>query len=276
MFGSIHYQTGFYVAAQHDYQEALNIARTIGWRLAEAFILGNLGNNYFDMGDYPQSEHYHLQALAICRETGNRLREAMSLDTLGLVYYAFGRGEEAQAHYQQALAIQRDMGARRDEAYTLHHLGLALENIKDYEQAHQIFTAARRIRQELDQTALTMDDLAGSARVAAAMGKGEVARAYVEEILTWLADHSPDGIEFPVLVYLSCYQVLAATSAGPEDIRRAREVLEAGYRLLQQRAGQIQDEVIRRQFLEQVPFNRALLEAWEAHGCLRGQEAVEI
>jgi len=275
MFGSIHYQTGQYIAAQQDYEEALAVARTIGWRLAEAFLLGNLGNNYFDMGDYLQSEHYHLQALAICRETGNRLREAMSLDTLGLVYYAFERGEEAQAHYQQALAIQRDMGARRDEAYTLHHLGLALENVKDYEQAHQIFTQARRIRQELEQIALTMDDLAGSMRVAAAMGKGEVARAYVEEILTWLADHSPDGIEFPVLVYLSCYQVLAATSAGPEDIQRARAVLEAGHALLQQRAGQIQDEVIRRQFLEQVPFNRALLEAWEAQRCLQGQAAVE-
>ncbi len=263
MFGSIHYQTGHYTAAQHDYEEALNTARIIGWRLAEAFLLGNLGNNYFDIGDYSQAEQVHLQALSICRETGNQLREAMSLDTLGLIYNMLEDDLKAQTYYEQALTIQRELGARRDEAYTLHHLGLALESAGNFVEARRMFTTALGIRRELAQTVLTMDDLAALARIALALGDQEMARAYIEETFAWLIENSPDGIEFPARVYLTCYQVLEATGNGLQEGQRARIALESGYRLLQQRAGQIQDEAIRCQFLERVPYNRALLTTWK-------------
>lgn len=62
-----------------------------------------------------------------------------------------------------------------------------------------------------------MDDLAGLARVTLAQGDVTEAKVRVEEILAWLTANSLAGIEFPVLVYLSCYQVLLVASAEPED-----------------------------------------------------------
>lgn len=261
MFGSIYAASGKYIAAQEAYQEALTTARVIGWQLAEAFLLVNLGNNYFDMGDYPQAELHHQTALKICREIGNLLREAISLDTLSLIAYVLGDNQQALAYGEAALQIQRQIGDRRSEGYTLNHLGLIWEALENPNEANSAFYQALQIRRELGQAKLTLDDLAGLARVALASGNVEEARARAEEILTQLSEGSPAGIEFPVLVYLSGYQVLAASA---EDSQRARDVLEAGYTLLQQRAGQIQDKTIRNQFLQNVPFNRALLEAWEA------------
>lgn len=264
MFGSIYSLAGRYVVAQKSYEQALATARTIGWRMAEAFLLSNLGHNFFEMGDYEQAEQHHRTALAICREIGNLLREAISLDTLSLIAHVFGENEQALAQGQVALNIQQQLGNRRSEGYVRTHLGLALEELGRYEETFEAFQQALQLRRELGQEAAAIDDLAGLARVALALGKRESAHAYVEEILAWLAANSPDGIEFPVLVYLSCYQVLTTISAGPDDDQHARDVLETGYALLQQRAGQIQDEAIRRQFLENVPFNRVLREAWEA------------
>jgi len=263
MFGIIYATSGRYMAAQVAYQEALTTARVIGWQIAEAAVLGSLGNNYFDMGDYAQAQQQHQAALTIFREIGNRLREALSLDTLSLTAYVLGGDEQALAYGEMALQIQRQIGDRRSEGYVLNHLGLIWERLGNYVEATTTFQKALQRRKELEQNALAMDDLAGLARVALAIDEAKSAQAYAEEILAWLAENSPDGIEFPVLVYLSCYRVLEAASTRLKDEQRARDVLEAGYALLQQRAGQIQDEAIRRQFLENVPFNRALLEAWQ-------------
>ena len=63
--------------------------------------------------------------------------------------------------------------------------------------------------------------------------------------------------KLPLWVYLTCYQALS--SNGEADL--AKQSLQAGDVILQQRAAQIQDEQLRRQFLENVPFNRELLAA---------------
>ncbi|MBN1657740.1 MAG: tetratricopeptide repeat protein, partial [Anaerolineae bacterium] len=207
---------------------------------------------------------WHRQAHSAARETSHCRVEAISLDTLGLIYYASGELDEALPCAQQALHIQREVGDRRGEAYTLSHLGLINAGLGQPQAAGDAFEAALAIRRELGQEAVTLDDLAGLARLALAEGDLERALARVEEILTWIEGHRPDGIEFPALVYLTCYRVLRAT-AGDDSRRidRACRVLTDGYNLIQGRAAGIQDEGQRRRFLEDVRDNRELLAAWK-------------
>ena len=61
----------------------------------------------------------------------------------------------------------------------------------------------------------------------------------------------------PVWVYLTGYRVLRA-HADP----RADEVLEKGRRLLQETAFKIDDEALRRSYLENVPANREMAALW--------------
>jgi len=78
--------------------------------------------------------------------------------------------------------------------------------------------------------------------------------------LSYLETHPTlDGTIEPLRVYLTCYRVLRAN----ED-PRAGEVLSAAHRLLQERAARIDDEQLRRSFLENVAAHREIIEAWEA------------
>jgi hypothetical protein len=54
-------------------------------------------------------------------------------------------------------------------------------------------------------------------------------------------------------------------AAADEDSRfsiDAQAILEAGHVLVEQHALRIQDSDLRRQFMENVPYNRALQSAW--------------
>jgi hypothetical protein len=80
------------------------------------------------------------------------------------------------------------------------------------------------------------------------------AQAQIAEILAYLEQHgAPRGTWDPFRVYLACYHVLRA-SGDP----RAASILAAGHRLLQEQAGRIPDEALRRSFLENVAENREL------------------
>ena len=85
------------------------------------------------------------------------------------------------------------------------------------------------------------------------------AQAQVEHILAHLKHGILDGTNEPFRVYLTCYQVLAA-SRDP----RAQPLLKTAVSLLRERAAQIANLDLRRSFLVRVPANRALLAAWQA------------
>ncbi len=262
MLGAIHNQLGDYIKAQANYEQALALCRAIGWRHRETIISNNLGNSYFNLGDYSKAQAYLEQARQACQEIGNRMIEGFACDTLSLVYAIFGDKDMAQSYARQAIAILQDIGDQRSAAYGLSHLGWIMMGSNDHDAAQDFYSQALQARRKLGQEMLAMDDLAGLARVALAQGNVTEARARVEEILAWLTANSPDGIEFPVMVYLICYQVLQAAAGNDmEALARARAVLQEGYKLLQERANRIQDEALRRQFLEKVPFNRDLLAA---------------
>jgi hypothetical protein len=78
---------------------------------------------------------------------------------------------------------------------------------------------------------------------------------HVHEILEHLKAHTLDGTYEPFRIYWTCYQVLKA-----HDHPRAAEVLRTAYRLLQERAARIEQEGLRRSFLEGVPAHRKLIQ----------------
>ena len=155
------------------------------------------------------------------------------------------------------------------------HLGYTLAERGDLPAAKEAFAQALSIRRELDaNSGVAMDDLAGLARVALAAGDLSPSTTYVEGILAWIEANGADRIEYPVLVYLICYQVLEACARQrPAERARAQAVLQQGVALLQRRAAAITDPGLRQQFLENVPFNRELMAAWTAwrlHAALQG------
>ena len=105
-----------------------------------------------------------------------------------------------------------------------------------------------------------MENLAGLARTALAQGEPKQALDYVNVILNYVQKNSLDGNDEPFRVWLTCSQVLEAN----QD-QRTQEVTERAYDLLNERASQIQDEELRRSFLENVSAHRELVDIYKRY-----------
>lgn len=268
MIGTVDCRLGNYEAAWNTFDQALKICRMTGVRIGEAFVLGNLGAARLDLGDYPAAREHLEKALAICREVDYREGEAFNLGMLGMVHQRLGDPDTAQEYYHRALEITGEIGDRSWEGYLLTYLGHALVDLGDLPAADQALREALRNRLSLDErSGMVVDDLAGLARVAQAQERDADALSYAEEALAWMEANGTESVEYPVLAYLICYEVLRShTGNDSADQARARAALQAGYDLLQEKATRIQDGEMRRLFLENVPYNRQLAYAWAAEG----------
>jgi tetratricopeptide (TPR) repeat protein/energy-coupling factor transporter ATP-binding protein EcfA2 len=242
-------------------QQAL--ARAIGWLQMEAYGWFTSGNTRFYLGQYQQCRNDHQQALPIWRSVGERVFEAISLDTLGLVALVEGDLAQAEAHARMALELHQRLEDHYSAAYDCNHLGLALLASGRLDEAQQAFARSIQLRTDTGQEAATLDDLAGLARLALQRGDQEGIRLAARRLQDTLAQQDATACEFPVWVYLSAYQALAAAGEDASG-QPARQCLEKGRALLEEQAAGIENEDLRQKFLTQVPWNRQLNEAYLA------------
>jgi len=243
------------------YEQALRIFREIGARRGESIVLGNLGVVFAELGDYAQARAYYERSLCIRREIGDRNGECQALSNLGSLFHSLSDYDAAREYSQRALSIAQEIGDRRWMGFALTNLGHAWEGLGRLEEAAKSYRQALEIRRELGELYLALESMAGLARVSLAQGDLERAQNHAEEILAHL-DLEGDaliGIEEPFRMYLTCYHVLYATHDS-----RAEAILNAARRLLQERVARIDDEKLRRSFLENVPAHREIIEVWES------------
>ena len=143
--------------------------------------------------------------------------------------------------------------------FRLTRLGHTLAALDHLTEAAKAYAQALDLRRGLGQAHLATEALAGLARVALAQDDPEQALAHVEEILSFLKGNTLDGTDEPLRVYLTCYRVLH-TNQDP----RAQVLLTTAHSLLQQHAAKIEDEALRRSFLENVPANREITREFDA------------
>jgi hypothetical protein len=112
----------------------------------------------------------------------------------------------------------------------------------------------------MSQQHLTIEPLAGQARIKMMQGKTNEAQVLIEEILSFLDNHTIDGLDEPMQVYLTCFQVLRANRDS-----RAGDLINTAYKILKERADEIKDEEMRHSYLDNVAVNREIIDAWEKH-----------
>jgi adenylate cyclase len=207
-----------------------------------------------DLGSYAAARIKFEEALESTREIGTPLPESIALYRLALLSHQRGDDGLALEQGQRALVIAEDVVIRAVQPAAMTIVGHALVSLGQLEEGRDAYRRALRIRQELGQSPLVAEVRAGLARVALARGDAVQALVQVEEILAYLETGSLDGADEPFRVYLTCYRVLR----DGED-PRAEEVLTTAHSLLQGRAARIQDEELRRSFLENVAANRAIV-----------------
>ena len=162
---------GFYWVRSHwdDWaraaQTALEVARRVDDRAAQAQLHNDLGLARWRQGRYDQALASLQQSLAVRRKLGDRRGEAASVNNLSLVYEWQGRHEQAVACLQESLAIWRELGDRHGQAISLGNLGNNYERLGRYEEA-------LACQEESLATLCELDDRVGLARGLTNLGGG--------------------------------------------------------------------------------------------------------
>jgi tetratricopeptide (TPR) repeat protein len=267
--GMVLIAAGDYAVARSCSKQALSIFREIGFRWGQGEVFWCLGFLSLHQGDYDRAGVFFGQQLRSGRETGNAERESRALADLGLLSHCLGDHKTAQGYGEQSYHVARRCGNRWYQAYALLVLGHARASLGQLDQAVDAYQQALALYHELNVPHWTTDVLAGLARVALARGERAEAMACVKEILRHQQMHPKlECTQEPLRVFLTCYSVLMAVKDP-----RAEVVLEAAYRLLQERAEGIEEEALRRSYVESVPYHREIVAAWEKHDPESGHRA---
>jgi DNA-binding IclR family transcriptional regulator len=169
-----------------------------------------------------------------------------------------GDDRAALKHSQEALLITQDLGDRLNQGYACTNQGHALVGLRWLDEAVDAYGQALDLRRALRQDNLTVEPMAGLARIALIRDDRVQAMAHVEEILKHLESNPDlDGTDEPLRVYLTCYQVLSA-----QDDPRCLEILSAAHQLLNKQAARIGDEAVRRAFLDNMAAHQEVVAAY--------------
>ena len=129
--GSEYYALGESKKAMVLFEQSLNIAREIGNRQAEGYILGNLGLYYADRSEKLRAIEYYDLALAISKEIKDRRNEGIYLDSLGSIYYDSKEAHKAIEYHDKVLAIFKEIGNIKNEGKALWNKSKALSLLGD-------------------------------------------------------------------------------------------------------------------------------------------------
>jgi tetratricopeptide (TPR) repeat protein len=242
-------------------QQQVEINQQQGNRLGEAFGLVNLGYFYLSLGQFETGRSLLERALQAARSMGARSCMAYSLLNLGLAEWRLGQPQVACQTLQLSLAKLEALGDQRGLASRQFYLGLAFEKAGDKSEAAAQFEAARAAFKLLGATTQMVEAQAGLARLALQRSDLPQAEQNALQIIAYLEQHGPQGLELPILAYLTCARVFQALGDAP----RLQDTLENGRRVLQTLLDRISEAGWREIFLEAVPENRELM-AFESAG----------
>ncbi|MER5470355.1 tetratricopeptide repeat protein [Streptomyces sp. NPDC002685] len=107
---------------------ALDAARLLGDRAAEACALGDLGGLHFVTGRVGEALALNDEALAIWRRLGVLSWMRRGLSNRGMLLESLGRYAESSDALLQSLQFSRELGDRHMEAITYSHLGNLYEH----------------------------------------------------------------------------------------------------------------------------------------------------
>ncbi|HKE00983.1 MAG TPA: tetratricopeptide repeat protein, partial [Planctomycetota bacterium] len=200
------------------------------------------------------------RALVLARESGERRTEASALSLRGSLRAAAHEWEGAESDLRAALALAGEIGDRFTECHTALHLAnahLSRGNPRrNPKEAMRLARLGLAIAEELDLPRLRALAHAVRARGHLRSGRVDDALAESERAVAVLGEGPRDRRREVSVLYT---RGLVLREAGRED--EAKDWLGRAAAILRERAERIEDERVRKSFLEQEAFHRKVLAA---------------
>ncbi|MGB3712961.1 MAG: protein kinase [Candidatus Promineifilaceae bacterium] len=251
--------SGDLARAASIYSEQAAVCRRLGQSVGEAITLANLGYLYLSLGLYERGRVAIEQSLALADSMGLHRISAYNRLNLGLAYMQQSKMNAAVQILDQAGSAMAELGDVFGQATGSTYLGMVLEASQDTAGARQQYDAALKLISDLNMPSRTPDARAGLARCFLSLSEKAAMKLQTDAVWDHLTEQGPEGVEFPILAYLTCVKIYKAL----DDAEFASRALENGYQELMERAERISDLEWRQSFMRNIPEHRALLEMWE-------------
>ena len=135
--------------AIENFQQALNICRTLKDDSEIANIYSNIGHVYWLSGDFPNALDYYQLSLGIFITLNDLKRQSMAYNNLGSVYFRLGIYDESMNNFLNSLSIREKMDDPKI-CSTLNNLGNIYVRLCDYEKALEMYQRSLEYKQELN------------------------------------------------------------------------------------------------------------------------------
>jgi DNA-binding SARP family transcriptional activator len=222
---SFFYRRGYWVDWISTHENGLASARVLGDRLAEAWMLNNLGM-VFGLQRKEQAVGCFEEAHAIYREIGDQSGMARSANNIAQACLRLCRFPEALEAARRSLAVQQQAEDRYGEGIALGNLGDACRGLGRSDEAIDHLEQALVIFRELGDQHSEADSLSDLGDVYLTMGRLDDALRYLHASLAIWRAHGERHGQAATLGRLG----LAQKQAGRPD--EARELLAEAHLLL--------------------------------------------
>jgi tetratricopeptide (TPR) repeat protein len=235
----------------------------------------NLGYLAMSIGDHDEAEARYAAASAVFTAIGDQRLLGLTEVNLAMARLNQSRADDAAAIARTAAARLRRSADTWAEATALRVLGLARTQLGQHRDAREHLLAAQDLFIQAGTPQLAAE--AGAALAWCELGAGDTAaalRVFDQALAVFGAvndaedDARLEGTEEPMRVR----QIGCAVLADAGDARAADWIAHS-HRHLQARAERIADPALRGSYLERLPYNRAILNAWRAAGADRAAPA---
>jgi DNA-binding SARP family transcriptional activator/Tfp pilus assembly protein PilF len=259
--GDIHGQLGEHGQALEYFQRAGELWASLGDGRRQAEALKALAIIQLFVGEYAQAQQNLERALAEFQRAADLWGQAAALNNLGLIFCDLGQWARAQECYERAYTLMSEVGDRRGQGVILLNLGTLQNEQGRYTEALDYLDRVVSMLSEPGLRGLTVETLCEKGR--AHLGRGELSLAVDCSTRAMQVLESQHGmITQAQRFYFTHYQILQASGRTDE----AKVYLQKAYDEICRVAGQIHEESLRKSFLENVPINRAILQAWAQRG----------
>ena len=264
--GDIHGQLGEHSQALEHFQRAGELWASLGDGHRQAYALRYLAIIQLFVGEYAQAQQNLERALAEFQRAGDLWGQAAALNNLGLIFCDLGQWARAQECYERAYALMSEVGDRRGLGVILLNLGTLQNEQGRYAEALDYLDRVVSMLSEAGLKGLEVETFSEKGR--AHLGLGQLSLAVACSTRAMQVLESQHGIIAQAQrFYFTHYQILHASGRTDE----AKAYLQRAYDEVCRVAGQIHEESLRKSFLEGVPINRKILQAWARLEGLKGR-----
>jgi tetratricopeptide (TPR) repeat protein len=224
--------------------------------------LGDIGDVYLFLGLYVESLELHQRSLQINEEVNYKYGQTWCHQDMGVIHFNLGNLRDAREELELAVSLAEGIQARNLIVLSKNDLSVVLREGGDRQGLENSLKLAREAAELAEKVELVFGQIAGASNQAMAylkLSDPAAAKEYSQRAIDLLERHGAAEV-LEEEIFFNHAEILNESG----DAEGAKVYLKKAYDEVINKANRINDQIIRKSFLENVRVNRAIISAYRA------------